>query len=518
MKRLFLRRAATLILGFLSGCNAILGIEHREFIAPANEGCTNSLECDLGTFCTQGACSSDVPVFAGCQVLEPADTTDLLAYNWNEKPHVLGALVRINNLGEKPRLDAMRLAIREINANGAVGPAHTPIAMVACDYGGKDGTASGTEAKVAIDGAISYLSENLGARVVVAGSSSSATKTALDRILSRKLPVALLSSFSTSTSLTDYADKLPGSDVGLLWRTAPDDTQQAKVLAQLAMQAKDLQGDGPTKLGILYIDDTYGGPLNLGVATALGGKLPVKSISFPEDADQKVFEEKLDLLFKEQPPPDALLFVGIDGAMVVDAYQALLDKKYDTNLKFLFLADAAKEAQTLLASTISQPVKEMINRSFGTAPYRSLTPNYGAMADALLNDFGTIADDFSFLAQSYDAAYIASYGLVWASARYPMFDGEAVATGFKKLSSGDATLLVGPSTWTAATKGLTDTSPGEINISGTSGELDFDPTNGQTSGPMEIWRPNALGTGFDTCAVCEPDKTDCDLTACITTP
>lgn len=512
MKRLFLRRAATLALGFLSGCNAILGIEPREFVAPASEGCTNSLECDLGTFCKNGACSSDVPVFAGCQVLEPADTTDLLAYNWNEKPHVLGALVRINNLGEKPRLDAMRLAIREINDNGAVGPAHTPIAMVACDYGGKDGTASGNDAKVAIDGAISYLSENLGARVVVAGSSSSATKSALDRILSRKLPVALLSSFSTSTSLTDYADKLPGSDVGLLWRTAPDDTQQAKVLAQLAMQTK------VTKLGILYIDDTYGGPLNLGVATALGDKPPVKSVSFPETADQNVFKVKLDLLFKSTPPPDALLFVGIDGAMVVDAYQAVLEQGYDDKLKFLFLADAAKEAQTLLADKVSAPVRALVDRSLGTAPYHNLTPNYDTMADAFQNAFDTDANDFSFLAQSYDAAYIASYGLVWASARGTIFDGEAVATGFKKLSSGDATLLVGPSTWTAATKGLTDTSPGEINISGTSGELDFDPTNGQTSGPMEIWRPNALGTGFDTCAVCEPDKTDCDLTACVTTP
>ena len=515
MKRLFLRRAATLILGFLSGCNAILGIEHREFIAPANEGCTNSLECDLGTFCTQGACSSDVPVFAGCQVLEPADTTDLLAYNWNEKPHVLGALVRINNLGEKPRLDAMRLAIREINGNGAVGPAHTPIAMVACDYGGKDGTASGTEAKVAIDGAISYLSENLGARVVVAGSSSSATKTALDRILSRKLPVALLSSFSTSTSLTDYADKLPGSDVGLLWRTAPDDTQQAKVLAQLAMQAK---GAGASQLGILYIDDNYGGPLKAGVATALQGELPVKSISFPEDATPEELKTRLDLLFDEQPPPDALLFVGIDGAMVVDAYQALHDKEYDTNLKFLFLADAAKEAETLFGTSVSEQVNAMIARSLGTAPYHSVGAKYDGLKERMSDAFGVNADNFSFLAQSYDAAYIAGYGLAWASASGTLFDGEAVATGFAKLSSKTTALQVGPDQWSTATKALAGEEPRTINISGTSGELDFDPTTGQTSGPMEIWRPNALGTGFDTCAVCEPDKTDCDLTACITTP
>jgi hypothetical protein len=73
-------------------------------------------------------------------------------------------------------------------------------------------------------------------------------------------------------------------------------------------------------------------------------------------------------------------------------------------------------------------------------------------------------------------------------------------------------VLVGANGWPAARKALTDSSASrDVDLVGTSGALDFD-GDGQTSGPMEIWRVNTAKTGFETCAVCTTDK--CDPSNC----
>ena len=67
-----------------------------------------------------------------------------------------------------------------------------------------------------------------------------------------------MSSFSTSTQLTDY------DDGGLLWRTAATDAGQAVALAALINNTPNL-----SHVAIVYVDDTYGRPLQQGVNVEL---------------------------------------------------------------------------------------------------------------------------------------------------------------------------------------------------------------------------------------------------------
>lgn len=510
-------RLAGLSLALLTSCNSLLGLELRTYVAPVEPSCSTSLECTPGTFCNDAQCTTVAPAVPKnllCQVLEPQGIKDFSVGNvdWTKPSQILGGLLRLNNESETARVDAMRLAVREINANQGVGPANSPLVFVGCDYGGMDGTAAGDEAKSAIELAIPYLANELGVRVMVAGAASSATEAAISFVTTNKLSVALISSFSTSTKLSDYDDKLPGGKFGLLWRTAPDDTEQARVLAQLALSTKGL-----TKLGILYIDDAYGSPLNDGVSLALKGTAleAVVSVPFSESPTPEEFAAKVTDLFSKMPAPNGLLFVGIDGAMVLEAYTALdkAGKSTVALLPTLFLADAAKEGAILFDKNQTPSVQTLIKRSLGTAPFHKndVVP-YTTMAGKLKSDFGVNADDYSFVAQSYDAVFLAAYGLTWASANFGIFSGENVAEGFTHVSAGTK-INVGPNQWAAAKTALHVPLTGTIDMEGTSGALQFD-ANGQAPGPMEIWRVNEAYNAFETCAVCEPTDATCALDKC----
>jgi ABC-type branched-subunit amino acid transport system substrate-binding protein len=404
----------------------------------------------------------------------------------------------------------MRLAVREVNTNGGVG-AGRKLAMVVCDYGGADGVAEGAEQAALIEGGVDLLGARLSAPVIIAGSSSAVTQQALDRILTRRYPVAFVSSFSTSTQLTKYPDKLsPDDPVGLLWRTAPDDSAQADVLGRL-IDAEP----GISKLAIVYVDDAYGAPLQQGVKVALGALGSSMATSVHPFGDGTDFATLMAEVFDQAAPPDAMLFIGVDGHQVVEAYQALVDSGHAPAIHAHFLADAAKDKTTLFDPTLPSAVRDIIRSAKGTAPFHSTAPHYDTFAVNLETEFGVDAEGFSFLAHSYDAAYLAAYGLVWADASDRALDGVGVAEGFARLEDGEV-LPVGRATWPAAVTALTTGSPADrqLDIDGTSGPLDFDPATGNAPGPIEIWRPDSALDHFQTCASCQPGDAACDLSAC----
>lgn len=503
----------------------MLGLEQRRYVDAGGGGeggddgpCVSALGCAPGRFCDAGTCTTTPPENASCELLEPEELLDPAELDWTKPRHVVGVLARKKNAGEVPRVQAMRLAVRQINDNGGIPTAageSASVAMVTCDYGGEDGSAAGASADVAIRAGVEHLTVGLGARVILAASSSSATKTAMAHVMEKKLPVALVSAFSTSPALTSFPDYLAGAPYGLLWRTTPDDTSQAEVLARLV----DAE-PGLTRLGILYIDDDYGTPFQEALATRLP-KLPqgiaVTTVPFAPTDDEAALGAKLDAMLAAAKPPDALLVIGIDGAQPVAAFKALAAIGKDGAFKAYFLADAAKDATSLLGASTDPVVQAIVGRVKGTAPYHSTAPHYGTFANALSAAFGVTADNFSFVSQSYDAAFLAGYGLAWANAGGVAFDGNDVAAGFASLSAGED-VKVGASSWARAAKALTDTTQTlrTIAIDGTSGPLDFDTATGQTTGPMEIWR--AKGTSFETCAVCDAGEATCDLTGCATTP
>jgi branched-chain amino acid transport system substrate-binding protein len=534
VKRLRSLLLAVGVLGALAGCDRVLGLERRT-LDPAGtggqggagqggagqggdpSGCKTALECEQGRFCNAGACTALPPIPTGvdCQVLEPSEKPTVAEFDWTTKHHVLGSLFRLKNPGELPRLQAMRLAVRQINDAGGIrevmGPS-TKVAMVACDYGGSDGQAAGAAADPAIRAGLDYLGPALGARVVVAGSSTSATNTAIQHLMTNEIPVALLSSFSTSPTLNDFSDRLSGSTAGLLWRTAPDDTIQARALARIVDSTPNA-----TRLGVLYVNDDYGTALQEAVTAELAmlsKKLPVKLSTFSATPTLAELEGKLSELMSGASKPDVLLVVGADGIAAALAFTAVVSTENDSAFKAYVLADAAKEKDALLAAGLSAKVRAIVAKARGTAPYHSPAPHYLTFETQLMTAFGVAAEDYSFIANSFDAVYLAGYAISWAHASGELFEGRDVAAGLASLSSGKD-VKIGSSSWNTATKDLTDLAlmPRSIDVDGTSGRLDFD-SNGQATGPIEIWRVAANGTSFETCAVCFATADECEPATC----
>jgi branched-chain amino acid transport system substrate-binding protein len=435
----------------------------------------------------------------GCVLLEPGDAaTSVTDHDWQDgAPVPVGVLYRRQNEGEASRLLAMRLAVREINDNLGLSDQRRAV-MVACDYGGPSGLVDGNAARADIEDGVSYLTRDLGVSAIIAGSSSATTQVAINHIVRRDLSVAYVSSFSTSTQLTDYDDN------GLLWRTAATDAGQAVALAKLVAGAAGL-----SHLAIVYVDDTYGRSLqqdvNVELARIAGGiSTSLHSFASSETSFDSVVASALS------QSPDGMLVIGVDGATVISVYEALVATDDHASVTHHFVADAAKDQTSLLSPASSPDVRSIVAGALGTAPYHSTGAQYATFKQALADGFAVDADGFSFLAQSYDAAYLAAYGLAYAG---PGADGGRVAEGFSRTVAGP-TILVGKPDWNEARRRLSEGEDADrtIDIDGTSGPLDFDIDTGDTTGPMEIWRPTADFSSFETCAVCSDD--DCDLDPC----
>lgn len=496
-----------------TGCADILGIEARTF-----EACDSTYTCrernGPGSFCSAGECVPTPPTNDGCVLLEPISESSVADHDWQSgSAVVLGVMYRRENQGEATRLLAMRLAVREINDNLGLGlQGERRLVMVACDYGGDDGQLDGTAAREDIEQGVAYLGRDLGAAAIIAGSSSATTQIAINHIVLERLPTAYVSSFSTSTQLTDYDDRLdPADRHGLLWRTTATDAGQAAALAQLIGGTESL-----SRVAIIYVDDTYGRSLQEDVREELSNLNPNIATSIHSFASsQSSFADVAADAVAESP--DGLLVIGVDGATVVGVYDDLVATGLHASIAHHFLADAAKDQTALLAPDLDPEVRAIVARALGTAPYHSEGVQYGTFKQALADAFDIDADGFSFLAQSYDAAYLAGYGLAYAEAAAPPHDGRRVVEGFSRTVAGSA-IRVGKPEWNQARRALTegDDAARTIDIDGTSGPLDFDVSTGDATGPMEIWRPTADFTSFETCAVCDPAAESCDLSSCST--
>ena len=64
-------------------------------------------------------------------------------------------------------------------------------------------------------------------------------------------------------------------------------------------------------------------------------------------------------------------------------------------------------------------------------------------------------------------------------------NGRGIARGLRRVSSGTA-LEIKPSSWTPVKEAFS-MADGSINIRGASGDLDYNPTTEETTGPVEVW-------------------------------
>ena len=232
--------------------------------------CTTGHDCREhagGGACVDGVCQATFPTDPACtQFMEPPDLLKQPASGPNA-PLVIGGIFSLAAPHDQALTDPIRLAVREINKNGGLNNGQQ-IGVVFCDNGGPGDKATGTTRDALDAHALDYLAGTLGVPYIVGPLTSADAIVLVADLLKNKYPTVLISPSATSTALTMIADKLhPTDPYGLFWRTCPDDSLQAKVLAT------DVIGAAVPAIGtvtIVYINDAYGVGLATGFQNDFG--------------------------------------------------------------------------------------------------------------------------------------------------------------------------------------------------------------------------------------------------------
>jgi branched-chain amino acid transport system substrate-binding protein len=474
-----------------------LGSTCSEGYCSTPDPCSTGHDCRArygGGACVNGACLTSIPSDPSCSVMEPADLLSKPAVG--EGSHVIiGGIFSLTADFDLAQTQAIRLAVREVNRSGGTVEGR-PLGIVFCDNGGPMNATEG-DARVALnDHAIDHLAGTLGVPLIIGPLRSSDSLTLVNRALKRKYPTVIISPSATSPALTKQPDRLdPADPHGLFWRTCPSDQLQGNVLAMDVI-------DPGQKVAVIYLQDAYGEGLSSvfqeEYQKRLGPNLEASiTEGFPFDANTDWAALAAQV---EAWGPQAVLIIAVQAVDTVSILTEIA-KTSAASVPYYF-TDASKDNSQMLNPALPAAVKAIIQNAKGTAPARPSGPNYDLFKTNLAKDFQLSADAYAFLAQSYDAGYVGAYGLVYASSAGTNYDGRQVAEGMTRLSAGTI-VNISPTTWSTGKAEIT-TGDKQINIVGTSGELNFDPATGEAPGLIEVWRVAPGLAGFETEAVVPP--------------
>lgn len=466
-------------------------------------GCTTGHDCRKATgagVCVDGACAGTFPKAVNCdQIYEPPELFDMPATG-PDAPLVIGGIFSLDEPNDLGLSQAVRLAVREINRKGGMSNGRK-LGIVFCNND-PGNMATGDDRIPLNNAALDYLAGQLGVPYVVGPLSSSDSIRLINRLKEKSYPTVIISPSATSPDLTLIDDRItPNQENGLFWRTCPSDLLQGKALAVDVIPATQ-------NLAIVYLQDAYGEGLANVVATQRTGTGVTKLYPFKDTALTNPAE--LDAIFAKAvsevpnlpaPGQAGVLLIPLRGPDAVVLLEALA--KTTLASADVYATDGAKDAMALLETPHAMEVDALIAKMKGTAPASPSGSVYNLFATNLAAEFpGIDASKFSFLAQAYDATYVGAYGTVWAAGQKgDKYDGVDVALGLGQLSAGAATDIL-PTSWQSAQGALSNGM--SIDVNGTSGPLQFDPSTGEAPGPIEIWTVDAMNKVFVTLNVVTP--------------
>lgn len=455
MKRL-LALAAVVLAVLLGSCSLSAGSGFHQ--------CDKDTECASDKMCLNNYC---VPLEEGCG--REAGVFD------DEKRVLVAAPLPMTTtrpdggLGPNERqrdgLNAMTLALNEINRGQGIDGRR--LALVLCDTQGNDDR---------IARQTGWILNELRPTVLIAGGSA---QTAAASIAGADAGVLVVSPSATAVSL----DTRYQASGGLVWRIAPSDALQTKVLANLLLT--EPRYALATRAGIIFTNDAYGqGFANeLREVVARDGGRIVQTVGFdkPEDIQSKV----ANLATAFDPDVTVVVARAEQARVVVQAgYDANL--RADGGHQWVF-TDAAKGTELL---RVSNAETELVG-SYGTGPAQGAGSAYSSFDSAYRSAYGKDPALSSFTAHSYDAMYLIGLGVAYATAAGRTLNGHTVAEGLSRISSGTPAVLRVDTFPTLAGSLARGES---INVEGASGPLDYLPGHqGSPYGQIEVWRVEDAG-------------------------
>lgn len=462
--RLLARAAGPLLLG--------LAVAACSLTRPAREECATNADCagvfGPGAVCAEEGLCATPEEPPRCRETEPPDL--FLRRDLYRGAIVVGVLMDRSVETQVARERAVRLAVRQVaEEQGLDG---RPFAAVFCDVA-KNPDYDALEREAAAVEAARHLANDLGARTVI-GPSASTDAVAVFEAL-RGLDTVLLTPAATSPALFDVDERAPTDETpGMLWRTAPSDTLQGLAISRYLER---LEPAVPS-LVIVQEKGAYGDALaSLLEATWTGaGRQVTRRLTFETQGQRDA--AIVDAGALRAPWVVFASSQTSDAVALVNAAATLTD--YASTR--IFLTDSAANQDFLNGTGGSPGVLARVNGSRPAVPSGIVYDQFRVSYQAAFQQNPTV---FSFVANTYDAAWLAFFGAAASSfAEGGVVTGRGVARGLRRLSSG-AEVPIRPASWKQVVDELR--AGRSVDVTGASGALDFDPRTEEATSAMDIW-------------------------------
>jgi ABC-type branched-subunit amino acid transport system substrate-binding protein len=435
-----------------------------------HNNCASNLDCEsdfgFGSVCLpDGYCAAaEIPARCNRSTPEVLGASSFSDYN------IVGSLFDRGTATHRARENAMRLAIEEINASGAFGAKKLGAVMCTIESNAEFDSMTRTEASVAL---AQYLVSSSVTAVV--GPSSSADVAAVSDATAGSLVIVSPSATASELSQKDgavHSDDSPG----WLWPVTPSDTQAAIAITHDMTKPGNGRVVAVKRLGIVYSADAYGLSLSGSVQSKLN--IPVELFAY-QTASQ--LGERVAQAGASNA--DEVLFVSSQISEVIAFLNAVATLPGYTN-KTIFLTDTAPNADVLAMAN-----RATFSRIRGSRPLpldKSRDLVFASFVASYSARFGEDPTTFSFVAQTFDATWL----LALSMAQQDVSTAKDISRGLRHLSAGNRFETRG-SHWSPALAALR--ADRGIDISGASGELNFDPVSQELSGPVQIWGIDTVG-------------------------
>jgi len=335
-----------------------------------------------------------------------------------------------------------------------------------------------------------WLADDIGVAGIVGPATSGRTEAAYQ--VAAPLGTLIISPSATSPALTEL-DGLTStaSDPGLLWRTAPPDDLQGKVIAEYMTATLNVQ-----EVAVIHETGPYGEGLADAFVENFTGTISRRSFSSNSERDEAIASigDANEVLFIAAEKADLIAFFY--AASQISAFN---DKKDPVGI---FLADGAYYIDVF--EEVSD-VDYLFGQIRGSRPTSIPGVVYDGFSAAYAAAFGgQDPGEAGYTAYAYDAMWLLLYGSAWSLHQEDGISGIGIGRGLRKISSGDP-IDIKPSTWITARAQF---KAGEsVDVTGASGALDYDLNSGETSAPIEIWGVEPDGSGgyqFNSEALIDP--------------
>lgn len=456
-------RSLWLTLLMLAGC--VLG--PRPEVCEADGPCREAF--GLGWQCgDEGFCEQAEPHPRCDQTWPP----DLLSRPEKYKDAlVLGILFDATT--DVPQRRSAELAVRQAHENGGLGG--RTVGAVQCGYQ-QDNALDDLNNPDAVRAIARYAVDVLGAHVLVGPATSDLSAVAYDEVASDD--VLILSPSATSPLLTTIdGEGSTDEDPGLFWRTAPPDDLQGLAIAA------DLAARGVGEVAILNKKGAYGTAL----ADVIEANLAAGTVShrFEFTNDTELTEAVVDAAFIANLEEVVFLSGDVED-LIAFLNGANTQSRFTdpTDPVEIFFADGGADPYLLTETQNASQLWPLIRGSRPQVPEGPVYDTFRAAYSSAYN--GEDPSPAVYASFSFDAAWLALYGMAWATHQEAEIRGTTIARGLRRVSGpASAEVPVRASSWEAVQQAF---EAGEaVDLRGASGPLDFDPATGETAIPIEIW-------------------------------